>query len=172
MIEEKLFTISDAARKAGIHRSTLQRWIARKLLKKQPGGEVKWRDVQRCLKRHRTGRPCGLSEEAKFKYLNEAQQLARPFIQGRKGLHQLKSTLAAITNYHVKAGREKWTCKILTEALINIGSQIKNRQSAVAYSRKQEEARKKEEIRQRGMTIEEIDKEKQAQFLKMIMAER
>ena len=114
MIEDQLFTIAEAAREAGIARSTLQRWIARKLLRKQPGGAVKWRDVQRCLKRDRTGRPHGLPAEAKANHLSESQQtLALPFLQGRNGLHRPKVLLEAIENYHVEAGRGKWMSDIL-----------------------------------------------------------
>jgi hypothetical protein len=121
MIQDQLFTLAEAAREAGIARSTVQRWIARGRLKKQANGMIAWRHVEKCLSRKRTGRPHGERPSRRANLLSEAQlELALPFLQGAEGLRRLKGLLAAIGDYHIQAGRGSRMEEILLTAVERI----------------------------------------------------
>lgn len=52
-------TISEAARRAGRHRSTIHRWLQEARLATLPDGKVCFADVERCSAAQTTGRPPG-----------------------------------------------------------------------------------------------------------------
>lgn len=132
MLTDQLLSISEAAREAGVNRSTVQRWIADGL-KKRDAGKVRWEDVLRFRARKRTGRPHGRPASEAAEWASEAEQAhSLPFRDGRRGLLRFAAMLPCLVAYHVRSGRERQLTKVLLDAAtLTIPNEV-NRQASDA----------------------------------------
>ena len=137
----QFLTISEAAREAGVNRSSIQRWIAAGRMQKRKAGKVSLKDVVRCRDAKVTGRPHG--EPAAYSAIFDsevAKPLAQPFLETRAGLRRLKAILQGVVSYHIAAGRKNALLNVLTKAFEQIPTaenrQVKERElNARRYSR-------------------------------------
>lgn len=129
MLTNQLLSVSEAAREAGVNRSTVQRWIAGGL-KKREAGKVRWKDVVRFRDRKRTGRPHGRpAGEAAAGGSAAEQAHSLPFRDGRRGLLRFAAMLPCLIAYHVRSGRARQLAKAFEDAaLLTIPNEV-NRQA-------------------------------------------
>lgn len=117
--ENQLLSISEAAREAGVNRSTIQRWLKAKpgRLKKQAEGKVWLYDVLREKDKKRNGRSHGSADSKKPLIFTESPlKYAPPFLDGRGGITRLRHNLRFIAKHHIEQGRLKMIYKTFIEA--------------------------------------------------------
>ena len=141
MLTDQLLSISEAAREAGVNRSTIQRWIADGL-KKREAGKVRWKDVLRFRARKRTGRPHGTPASEAAAWGSEAEQAhSLPFRDGKRGLLRFAAMLPCLIAYHVRSGRERQLGEVLKDAAFLALPNEVNRQARDAERQRTQQRR-------------------------------
>jgi hypothetical protein len=144
MLSDQLLSISEAAREAGVNRSTVQRWIAAGL-KKREAGKVRWKDVLRFRARQRTGRPHGISASEARSMGSDAQEAhSLPFRDGKRGLLRFAAMLPCLIAYHVRSGRARQLTNVLQDAATLTIPNEENRQARAAERERATQQRQRE----------------------------
>jgi len=122
---DDLFSISEAAREAGVNRSTIQRWIKAGRLKKHAEGKVSLKQVKRCRDAQRTGCPHGLPAcERGWMGTEFEWEHAKPFLDSKCGLRRLKAMLPGLVEYHFRAGRTAQIKEVIDVLLRTLAFQM------------------------------------------------
>lgn len=116
--EPELVTISEAARRAEVSRSTVQRQIQRGELVRDPSGRVDVHAVIRLsCRRGGPGRPCGVTLAERGHARSEVESLAAPFLSsGVRGLYRLEQVLRFTLLHYLAAGRGETAAAVIGEA--------------------------------------------------------
>jgi hypothetical protein len=156
VLTDQLLSISEAAREAGVNRSTVQHWIADGL-KKREAGKVRWKDVLRFRDRKRTGRPHGRPASEAAAWGSDAEQAhSLPFRDGRRGLLRFAAMLPCLIAYHVRSGRARQLTKVLQDAATLTIPNEENRQAREGERQRAEQEQRRQAAKKEKQARAEV----------------